>query len=98
MRAIRSRLDALEAATPGDLPILMVGWGIPDDGLYHGAGNATYTPDELARMDDTHKVIILAYGPHPHDDGKTWRKHDINMTWGDDVTPDSIIPPAAISR
>ena len=60
------------------LPIRMLTYGIPEDGLYHDKDGA-YTRDEVAALAESYQLIILSYGDWPPDDSS----EQIPLTWGD---------------
>lgn len=74
LERLARRLDELAPA----LPIMMLTYGIPEDGLYHTNGR-TYTREEVDELEKFHRLIILTYGDCPHGDGE-----QIQMTWGDE--------------
>ena len=81
MRTVKRRIEALERASGGALPILMLSyegkWGAAGDGLYY-AGDKAYTPEQVEELCKTHTVITLSWGDWP-----PGQVPDIQMTWGD---------------
>ena len=73
LNRLTQRLDALAPA----LPVLMMSYGLDEDGLYHGNGR-TYTQDEVDALAESYQLIILSYGDWPPGKGER-----IQMTWGD---------------
>lgn len=74
LNRITQRLDALAPA----LPVLMLSYGLDEDGLYHGNGR-TYTRGEVDALAESYQLIVLSYGDWPPGDDSD----HIQMTWGD---------------
>ena len=76
--SIKTRLNALENGAAGTLPVLMLSHGLPDDGLFYGPGDSTYTEGDLAELEKHYQIIVMSWAGWPYDgSGK-------QMTWGDD--------------
>lgn len=60
------------------LPLLIMSYGLDEDGLYHGNGR-TYTREEVDALADSHQLIVMSYGDWPPGD----EGEHIQLTWGD---------------
>jgi len=55
------RLKQLEKRQPANRPPLVLAFGLPDDGLYHGPDGATYTEAQADELTKTHTVLVLEW-------------------------------------
>ena len=69
MRELNKRAPAL--------PLRILTYGVPEDGLYHDK-NRTYTREEVDALAESYQLIVVCYGGDwpPGDEGER-----VQMTW-----------------
>ena len=74
------RLQALEQSAQSSKGMVIAQQDMDDPNLYRGAGDATYTGDELQRLSDRgYQVIRLVWG----DEQPIAGEKKIKLAWGD---------------
>lgn len=57
----RRRLARLETTTSPAAPFLILSFGLPDDGLYRGEGETTYTAAEFCELEKQYQIVLIKY-------------------------------------